>query len=111
MTDRSLGYAVGRDAWRWLGPIVVGLTLFGLLPWLYYVTIYPVALDGHAYYVAQLGHLYSKGLGDGDGLLYAPTFTQVIEPLRWLGWDGFRTAWRLIEVGRASCRERVSYHV
>jgi hypothetical protein len=84
---------------RWLGPVIVGLTIFGLVPWLLYVGIYPTALDGHAYYVAHLGTLYGKTLGDGDGLLYAPTFSQVIEPLRWLGWDGFRTAWRLLEVG------------
>jgi hypothetical protein len=70
-----------------------GLTALGVVPWLLYITAFPTAIDAHAYYVGEYGQL-----GAVDAYLYSPAFSQAIEPLRWLGWDGFRTTWRGLEV-------------
>jgi Protein of unknown function (DUF2029). len=69
------------------------------VPWLLYVTTAQVAIDAHAYFQAQSGTLYDLAWGTGDAYVYSPAFSQIIEPLRWLGWDGFRTTWRLLELG------------
>jgi hypothetical protein len=42
--------------------------------------------------------MYRGLAGERDAYLYAPVFSQVIEPLRSLGWDGFRTVWRAGEI-------------
>jgi hypothetical protein len=68
------------------------LTGLGLILWVAYIA-HPTALDAHAYYVGQYGTL-----GGTDAYLYSPAFSQAVEPLRWLGWDGFRTVWRAINV-------------
>ena len=58
-----------------------------------YIAWYPVAVDAHAYFVGEYGVL-----GGDDAFLYAPAFSQLVELLRWLGWDGFRTVWRFAEL-------------
>lgn len=73
--------------------LVLGLTGLGLVPWLVYIAAAPVALDAHAYFVGQYGQL-----GGTDAYLYSPAFSQAIEPLRWIGFDGFRTVWRGLSV-------------
>lgn len=73
--------------------IGVGLTGLGLIPWLLYIVAFPIAIDAHAYFVGQYGQL-----GGTDAYLYSPAFSQAVEPLRWLGWDGFRTVWRSLDV-------------
>jgi hypothetical protein len=73
-------------------------TGLGLIPWIAYVNFYKGALDAHAYYVAQAGDLYERTWGTQDAYVYSPAFSQIIEPLRWLGFDGFLIAWRSIEL-------------
>lgn len=76
----------------------IALTGLGVLPWIAYVfwsATLGMATDAHAYYVGQ----YGGSLGGSDAYLYSPAFSQLVEPLRWLGWDGFRSAWRTLEVG------------
>ena len=79
--------------------LLVAATGLGVLPWLAYTAFYPIAIDAHAYFVAQSGNLYAGTWGTVDAYVYSPAFSQVIEPLRWLGWDGFIQAWRLLELG------------
>lgn len=68
------------------------LTGLGLVGWVAALRWMPqTAFDAHAYYVGQ----YGAGVGNEDAYLYSPAFTQFVEPLRWLGWDSFRTAFRL----------------
>jgi hypothetical protein len=76
--------------------VIVALTALGAALWLWFLSIRAAdpGVDVHAYYVGDYG-----SLGGADAFLYAPVFSQVIEPLRWLGWEGFRDAWRLAEVG------------
>ena len=90
-----------RVAWRpsYGQLVIVALTVFGLLPWILYATFYDVAFDAHAYFLAQPGRMYAGALGTPDAYLYSPAFSQLIEPLRSLGWETFRTVWRLSEAG------------
>lgn len=83
---------------RWRGPLTVGAVAVGLLAWLAFHLTYSDAGDAHAYFAADLTDLYGGRQGDPDAYLYSPAFAQAIEPLRWLGWDFFRTAWRAVEV-------------
>lgn len=66
-----------------------GLTGLGVALWIPYILAFPLALDAHAYFLGKYGEL-----GGGDAYLYSPAFSQAIEPLRWLGWDGFRLVWQ-----------------
>jgi hypothetical protein len=90
----GVGEPIGAAA-RWGPPLRLGLTALGLALWLAYLTIHRdgIAIDAHAYFV---GSYRPDTLA--DALLYSPAFSQAIEPLRWLGWDGFRFVWRLLEV-------------
>ena len=74
-------------------------TGLGVVPWLAYTAFYPIAIDAHAYFAAQSGSLYTGTWGTADAYVYSPAFSQLIEPLRWLGWDGFIQVWRLIGLG------------
>lgn len=65
----------------------------GFAAWLVYIATLPAAVDAHAYFLGQYGEVGVRG-----AYLYSPAFSQVIEPLRWLGWNGFRTAWRVAEL-------------
>lgn len=77
--------------------VLVAVTAIGAVVWALYAAIYPEGLDAHAYYIAGSGHLYGGLLGRSDTYLYSPAFSQLVEPLRWLGWDGFRTGVRLLD--------------
>lgn len=83
----------------WRRPLTLGLTGLGVIPWLAYNSAFPIAQDAHAYFAARAGDLYGVAWGTTDAYVYSPAFSQVIEPLRWLGWDAFRTVWRGMEVG------------
>lgn len=74
--------------------ITFAATAMGVVPWLVFVMLDNVAVDAHAYFVGQ----YGGGLGGADALLYSPAFSQVIEPLRWMGWEAFRAVWRFAEL-------------
>lgn len=74
------------------------MTGLGVIPWLAYLNFYPGALDAHAYFAAVPGNLYGAAMGSPDAYLYSPAFSQLVEPLRWLGWDGFRSAIRLADL-------------
>lgn len=76
---------------------LVAATAVGAIAWALYATTYPEGIDAHAYYIAGPGHLYGGLLGRSDTYLYSPAFSQLVEPLRWLGWDGFRTGIRLLD--------------
>jgi len=78
--------------------LVLVAAILGLVPWVLYVNFYDVAFDAHAYFVARSGDLYGSNMGTPDAYLYSPAFSQAIEPLRSLGWDQFRQAWRLMEL-------------
>lgn len=78
--------------------LVFAVTGLGLIPWIAFIlwpATFATATDAHAYFVGE----YGVGWGGGDSFVYSPVFSQLIEPLRWLGWDGFRTVWRTMEVG------------
>ena len=77
--------------------LVVALTGLGLIPWLAYLSFYPGAMDAHAYFVAHTP-LYDATMGSPDAFLYSPAFSQLVEPLRWLGWESFRSAVRLADL-------------
>ena len=77
-----------------VGIVLFGLTVLGLVPWLAYITAFPIAVDAHAYFLGE----YGPAWGTTDAYVYSPAFSQAIEPLRWLGWDGFRTVWRGLEL-------------
>src|SRR5262245_28391934 len=70
------------------------LVALGVALWLSFIVLRAAdpGIDVHAYFVGQYG-----SLGGPDAYLYSPAFSQLIEPLRWLGWDGFRDAWRFSE--------------
>jgi hypothetical protein len=78
--------------------VVFAATTFGLFAWLALHITFPEAGDTHAYFVADLSHLYGAPEGNPDAYLYSPAFAQAIAPLRWLGWDAFRAIWRGAEV-------------
>src|SRR5258708_4466880 len=79
-------------------PLVVGLTALGVLLWIQYILMFPIAIDGHAYFAADSVHLYVRPVGSPDAYFYSPVFAQVLAPLQALGWDVFRTVWRLAEL-------------
>jgi hypothetical protein len=79
--------------------LVLLATGIGILPWIAYANFYTSAVDAHAYFFADSGNLYTRPVGVIDAYVYSPAFSQAIEPLRWLGFDGFLTAWRLVETG------------
>lgn len=74
--------------------LTFGLTVAGIFVWVPYILAFPVAIDAHAYYVGEYGIAWMQD----DAYVYSPAFSQAVEPLRWLGWDGFRTVWRSLEV-------------
>lgn len=76
--------------------LILAVTGIGVIPWLAYLNFYPSALDAHAYFEARPGHLYGLNWGTTDAYVYPPAFSQVLEPLRALGFDGFLVAWRLL---------------
>jgi hypothetical protein len=85
---RSWALAVDRLPWsRLLG--------YGLLAALALITAAAVpGIDARAYFESGIDDPYSGSiLGDPNNYLYTPVLTQLIEPLRWLGWDVFRTLW------------------
>jgi hypothetical protein len=80
--------------------LLVGATAAGVLLWLAYaIWGPPEARDARAYFLASGSDLYTKPPGADDAYLYSPAFAQALEPLRWLGWEGFRTAIRAVDIG------------
>jgi hypothetical protein len=78
-------------------PIVVGLIALGIAIYVFDLLLLGSAgaTDAHAYFSATLQNPYAKStIGTIDAYDYSPAFSQLIEPLRWLGWDGFRELWR-----------------
>jgi hypothetical protein len=56
--------------------------------------------DARSYFLASGPDIYAGSeLHVPDEYLYSPAFAQLLEPLRWLGWEAFRTVWRLAELG------------
>lgn len=82
----------------WQRLAIVALAAAGIAAWLAYIAEFPLALDAHAYFAADLRHLYGGAEGAYDSYVYPPVFAQVIQPLRWLGWDAFRMVWRGLEL-------------
>jgi len=83
-------------------PVRHGLTIAGLLLGLVYLAVLGEGTpsDVRPYFLATGPAIYhGSELHVPDQFLYSPAFAQVLEPLRWLGWDAFRTAWRLAELG------------
>jgi len=70
----------------------------GAILWLPFILLFPIAIDGHAYFAADPANPYGIEYGTTDAYYYSPAFAQAITPLRDLGWDPFRTAWRLFEL-------------
>lgn len=69
-------------------------TGLGALVWIGLIAnMLPEAWDAHAYFLGDYGGTW----GLYDAFVYSPAFSQLVEPLRWLGWEGFRDAWRAIE--------------
>ena len=89
-----------RVEWRrqFTRPVLVGLTALGVLLWIQYILTFPIAIDGHAYFVANPANLYARPEGASDAYFYSPAFAQLMAPLQAQGWDVFRTVWRLAEL-------------
>jgi hypothetical protein len=83
---------------RFTRPVLVGITALGVLLWIQYIFMFPIAIDGHAYYAANPSNLYARPEGDVDAYFYSPAFAQLMAPLQAQGWDVFRTIWRLAEL-------------
>jgi hypothetical protein len=68
---------------------------YGLLAALAAITAGTIpGTDGRTYFDAGLAHPYvGAELGRPNSYIYTPVLTQLIEPLRVLGWDVFRTLW------------------
>ena len=79
-------------------PLLVGLTALGVLLWIQYILMFPIAIDGHAYFVANPANLYARPEGASDAYFYSPAFAQLMAPLQAQGWDVFRTVWRIAEL-------------
>lgn len=77
--------------------LVLLATGLGVIPWIAYASLYADAVDARAYFYAEPGNLYNLPWGEVGAYVYTPAFSQAIEPLRWLGYEGFLTAWRLLE--------------
>jgi len=107
---RSDGLAVAppttprsRSAGAWLRAQVIAhrrlllvLTLAGMAAALVYVaTLTEDARDAHAYYVNDLGDLYSRSAGSADAYIYPPLLAELVQPLRALPWPAFETAVRV----------------
>lgn len=78
------------------------LIVLAIAVWAVYLVVVAgsPAVDAHAYFVADLGHLYSDAPeGARDAYVYTPAFAQLVEPLRWLGEAGFVGVWRVLETG------------
>jgi hypothetical protein len=81
----------GRD---WLTPIgyalaaTIALVAAAAIP----------GIDARSYFDAGLTDPYRASELGEPGYVYTPVLTQLIEPLRPLGWDGFRTIWILASV-------------
>lgn len=74
----------------------VVLTLVGVAAAVVYVAALPPdARDAHAYYVADLDHLYSRSAGSADAYIYPPFLAEVVQPLRALPFPAFATLVRL----------------
>lgn len=70
---------------------------YGLLAALAVVTASAVpAIDARMYYETGLDDPYAGSILGAPNYTYTPVLTQVLEPFRWLGWDGFRTLWVLV---------------
>lgn len=91
MTTLALPRAISlpRIPWAFL------FTALGAAVWLAYVAVLG---EGEATDVRAYFHAVYRQPGSPDSFVYSPAFEQVTEPLRWVGWDAFRTTWRLIEV-------------
>jgi len=89
-----------RVEWRrqFTRPVLAGVTALGVLLWIQYILMFPIAIDGHAYFAADSVHLYVRPVGSPDAYFYSPVFAQVLAPFQSLGWDTFRTIWRLAEL-------------
>ncbi len=82
-------------------PVRFGLTAAGLVFGLFYLVTLGEGIpsDVRTYFLATGPDIYAgAGLHIPDKYLYSPAFAAVLEPLRWLGWDAFRTTWRLAEL-------------
>jgi hypothetical protein len=80
--------------------LVPALVVFGGLVWVETLVLMGTsrANDALAYYLADPAHPYGTSVVGGDvAYLYSPAFAQAVEPLRWLGADGFSVVWRAIE--------------
>jgi hypothetical protein len=83
-------------------PVVAGLIVLGSGIWAYDLWVLGVghASDAHAYFASSLQDPYAVStIGTTDAYDYSPAFAQLLEPLRWLGWDGFREVWRAGAIG------------
>jgi hypothetical protein len=70
--------------------LLLGLTLAGMAAAVVWVAVAtPDGRDAHAYYVADLDHLYSRGALSADAYLYPPLLAELIQPLRALPFPAF----------------------
>lgn len=74
--------------------LIVLAAVYGAVLWYRIVSDPASGWDAHAYWSANLGHLYSSSLAGAPGAyLYSPAFRQAIEPLTLLPWPAFHALW------------------
>jgi hypothetical protein len=74
----------------------VSLLGYGLLLAMALVTASATpGIDMRMYFDTGLTDPYAGSVLGDPNYTYTPVLTQVIEPLRWLGWEAFRTTWIL----------------
>lgn len=71
---------------------------YGLLVGLAAITASAVpAIDAQMYFNTGINDPYAGSVLGDPNYTYTPALTQVLEPVRWLGWDAFRTLWVFAE--------------
>jgi hypothetical protein len=76
--------------------LFLALTLAGMAAAVvWFIASTPDGRDAHAYYVADLDHLYSRVTGSPDAYVYPPLLAELAQPLRALPWPAFMALVRL----------------
>lgn len=88
-TNQWIAWRRSADQVPWMS--VLG---YGLLAALAAITASAVpAIDARMYFNTGVVDPYAGSVLGDPNYTYTPVLTQLLEPLRWMGWDAFRTLW------------------
>jgi hypothetical protein len=93
MGHRSDASPVGArrfDGWDWPRLLRHGYIVFALAMSVVIISGHGQnGMDGRAYWLSDLSHLYGLGSSHDDAFLYSPAFAEIVAPLTNLPWGGF----------------------